>query len=66
MSKVNIKHDSAEAKSDAAIFAHEQITRFSDEDWQRFFALLASPPEPTDRMKKAAVLYQAIVSAYEI
>ncbi len=53
-------------KADAVIAAHEQTTCFNNDDWLRFFALLDKPPEPTERMKKAAALYQDIVSLHEL
>ncbi len=62
MSRENTQHDTAEAP----ISVHEQITRFSAEDWQGFFALQANSPTPNERVKKAAVLFESIVSAYEI
>lgn len=45
----------------AAIIAEHEKTKFNKEDWQMFFALLDNPPEPTERMKKAALTYQNIV-----
>jgi len=48
-------------KSEAIIAEHEK-TRFSADDWQSFFAVLDNPPEPTERMKKAALNYQNIIN----
>jgi DNA primase len=33
------------------------------DDWQLFFDLVDNPPEPTERMKKAALTYQKIIAA---
>jgi uncharacterized protein (DUF1778 family) len=49
-------------KAEAIISAHE-TTRFNSEDWQMFFNMLDNPPEPTDRMKKAALTYQTIIES---
>lgn len=46
----------------AAVIAEHEKTRFTENDWQTFFALLDNPPEPTERMKKASSTYQNIVS----
>jgi uncharacterized protein (DUF1778 family) len=46
----------------ASVIAEHEKTRFTLEDWQAFFTLLDNPPEPTDRMKKAAQTYKAIVA----
>ncbi len=43
--------------AEEVITEHEK-TRFSTEDWHRFFDMIDNPPEPTERMKKAAVLYR--------
>lgn len=34
---------------------------FTEQDWQMFFALQDSPPEPTERMKKALQIYNEII-----
>lgn len=52
-------------KADAVIAQHEQTTCFSAEDWQRFFALIDNPPEPTERLKKAAALYKEITTKHD-
>jgi len=36
-------------------------TLFSSDDWQMFFSLRDNPPEPTERMKKAALSYKRII-----
>lgn len=46
-------------KAEAIIAEHEK-TQFTVEDWRLFFDMLDNPPEPTDRMKKAARKYQDI------
>lgn len=48
-------------KAEAVIAEHEK-TRFTSEDWLMFFSLLDNPPNPTERMKKAAITYQKIVN----
>ncbi len=50
----------------AAIISEHEKTRFNPDDWQLFFAMLDAPPEPTDRMKKAALTYQKIITDNEI
>jgi uncharacterized protein (DUF1778 family) len=47
-------------KAEAIIAEHEK-TRFSSEDWQLFFEMVDNPPEPTERMRKAALTYQKII-----
>ena len=49
-------------KAETIISEHEK-TRFNPADWQMFFTMLDNPPEPTDRMKKAALTYQKIIAA---
>lgn len=49
-------------KAEAVISEHKK-THFTPADWQMFFAMLDNPPEPTERMKKAALTYQKIVNA---
>jgi uncharacterized protein (DUF1778 family) len=49
-------------KAEAIISEHEK-TRFNPDDWQMFFTMLDNPPEPTERMKKAALIYQKIIAA---
>lgn len=49
-------------KAEAIILKHEK-TCFNPDDWQMFFAMLDNPPEPTERMKKAALTYQKIINA---
>ena len=47
----------------AVIIAEHEKTRFTEEDWRLFFDMLDNPPEPTDRMKKAALKYREITGA---
>lgn len=47
----------------AAIISEHEKTRFNPDDWQLFFSILDNPPEPTERMKKAALTYQKITAA---
>ena len=44
-----------------AIIAEHETTHFNTEDWTMFFSMLDQPPEPTERMKKAAKLHQKII-----
>lgn len=48
-------------RSEAIIAEHEK-TRFTQEDWIRFFELVDHPPEPTARMRKAAQKYKDITA----
>ena len=45
-----------------AILAEHEKTRFTQADWQAFFEMLDNPPEPTERMKKAAHTYHTIMA----
>ena len=47
----------------AVIIEEHEKTRFTEEDWRMFFDLLDNPPEPTERMKKAASKYREITGA---
>lgn len=49
-----------------AIIAEHEVTYFSAEDWKMFFEMLDEPPEPTERMKKAALTYKKITTNEEI
>ncbi len=40
-------------------------TLFSSDDWQMFFAMQDNPPEPTERMKKAALTYKRLIDTDE-
>lgn len=55
-----IRHSIRE-KAEEIIAEHEK-TIFSQEDWYVFFDMLDNPPEPTERMKKAAQKYKNIVT----
>ena len=46
----------------AAIISEHEKTRFNSDDWKIFFTMLDNPPEPTKRMKKAALTYQKIIA----
>jgi uncharacterized protein (DUF1778 family) len=54
---MTIKREEAEA----IIRAHDK-TRFKTEDWENFFAIRDNPPEPSERMKKAAQTYKRIIT----
>ncbi len=49
-----------------AVIAEHETTRFNAADWEMFFDMLDNPPEPTERMKKAAQLYKKIIAENEI
>jgi len=44
-----------------AVIAEHEATHFTDKDWELFFELQSNPPEPTERMKRAASTYQKII-----
>jgi uncharacterized protein (DUF1778 family) len=60
LDKSKFIRQSIREKAESVISEHEK-TRFSTGDWQLFFAMLDNPPEPTERMKKAAQTYQRII-----
>jgi Protein of unknown function (DUF1778) len=45
------------------IISEHEKTRFNPADWQMFFTMLDNPPEPTERMKTAALTHQKIIAA---
>ncbi|WP_031431424.1 DUF1778 domain-containing protein [Methylomicrobium agile] len=49
-----------------AIIAEHESTHFGEEDWRVFFEMLDNPPEPTERMKKAASTYKKIIDNEEV
>ena len=61
LDKSKFIRQSIREKAEAIIAEHEK-TRFSAEDWQAFFDMVDNPPEPTERMKKAALTYQNIIA----
>lgn len=61
LDKSKFIRQSIREKAEAIIAEHEK-THFSSDDWQAFFALLDNPTEPTERMKKAALTYQKIIT----
>lgn len=62
LDKSKFIRQSIREKAESVISEHEK-TRFGTGDWQMFFAMLDNPPEPTERMKKAALTYQRIIDA---
>ncbi|MCK4492678.1 MAG: DUF1778 domain-containing protein [Methylococcales bacterium] len=60
LDKSKFIRQSIQEKAEAIIGEHE-TTRFTAEDWKMFFSMVDNPPEPTDRMKKAAKLYKKIM-----
>lgn len=52
-------------KAEAIIAEHEK-TLFTKEDWHAFFDILDNPPEPTQRMKKAAEKYKEITAPHAV
>lgn len=65
LDKSKFIRQSIREKAEAIIAEHEK-THFSADDWQMFFSMLDNPPEPTERMKKAALTYQRIIADNEI
>ncbi len=61
LDKSKFIRQSIREKAQTVIAEHEK-TRFDSNDWQMFFALLDNPPEPTERMKKAALTYKKITA----
>ncbi len=61
LNKSKFIRQSIREKAESIIAEHEK-TRFTQEDWHQFFDMLDNPPEPTERMKKAANKYQEIIS----
>lgn len=61
LDKSKFIRQSIREKAEAVIAEYEE-TRFDASDWQLFFSLLDSPPEPTSRMKKAAQTYKKIIA----
>jgi uncharacterized protein (DUF1778 family) len=60
LDKSKFIRQSIREKAEIVISEHEK-TRFSLEDWHMFFDMLDNPPEPTERMKKAALTYKRII-----
>lgn len=61
LDKSKFIRQSIREKAEAVIAEHEK-TKFSAEDWQLFFDMVDNPPEPTERMKKAALTYKKIIA----
>lgn len=49
-----------------AIIAEHEKTIFTQEDWYMFFDRLDNPPEPTERMNKAAEKYKDIIASHAV
>ena len=49
-----------------AIIAEYENTLFNREDWYMFFDMIDHPPEPTQRMKKAAEKYKKITNSHAV
>jgi len=45
------------------IATNSKKTHFNKSDWQLFFAMQNNPPQPSERLKKAAAMYQKIITA---
>jgi len=65
LDKSKFIRQSIQEKAQAVIAEHE-TTRFTREDWDMFFDMVDNPPEPTERMKKAAKLYKKMIDENEI
>jgi uncharacterized protein (DUF1778 family) len=61
LDKSKFIRQSIREKAASVIAAHEK-TQFTLEDWQTFFTHLDNPPEPSERMKRAAQTYKAIIA----
>ena len=59
-----IRHSIRE-KAETIIAEHEK-TRFTQDDWYMFFDMIDNPPEPTERMKKAAEKYKEITTSHAV
>lgn len=59
-----VRHSIRE-KAEAIIAQHEKTT-FTEADWHVFFDMIDNPPEPTDRMKKAAEKYKQITASHAV
>jgi uncharacterized protein (DUF1778 family) len=64
LDKSKFIRQSIQEKAQAVIAEHE-TTRFCASDWEMFFDMIDNPPEPTERMKKAAKLYKKIIAESE-
>jgi uncharacterized protein (DUF1778 family) len=60
LDKSKFIRQSIQEKAQAVIAEHE-TTRFCAADWEMFFDMMDNPPEPTERMKRAAKLYKKII-----
>jgi len=65
LDKSKFIRQSIQEKAQTVIAEHE-TTRFCTADWEMFFEMMDNPPEPTERMKKAAKLYKQIIEENEI
>lgn len=61
LDKSKFIRQSIQEKAQAVIAEHE-TTRFCAADWEMFFEMMDNPPEPTERMKRAAKLYKKIIA----
>ena len=62
LDKSKFIRQSIREQSEAIIAEHEQ-SNFTADDWHMFFDMMDNPPQPTERMKKATIKYQQIVSS---
>ena len=60
LDKSKFIRESIREKAEAVIADHSR-TRFTADDWQRFFTAFDEPAEPTDRMVEAVKKYRDIV-----
>ena len=65
LDKSKFIRQSIREKAESILSQHEK-TLFSEQDWHMFFDMIEHPPEPTERMSKAAKLYQEIASSDEV
>lgn len=57
LDKSKFVRQSIREKAESIIAQHEK-TSFSEQDWHMFFDAIENPPEPNERLKKAAALYK--------
>jgi uncharacterized protein (DUF1778 family) len=60
LDKSRFARQSIREKAETIIAEHEK-TVFSEHDWHIFFNAIENPPEPTQRLKNAAVQYGEII-----
>ncbi len=62
LDKSKFARQSIREKAESIIAQHEK-TVFSENDWHIFFDAVENPPEPNERIKKAAALYKEEIAS---